>query len=173
MPEVVIGKDAVTGDLITLGDVERQSGLYIRGASGTGKSALTVNIMRQDADHGHGVFFLDAQGDATEDFLNRSDIDLSKPLFLDPSDETHTFGINVLACQNLQSLTERMKASTRAYNIFKKLWEEEWGPLLELFIPHIIDAFIENPEFTLADVPRFLEPTEQAFSESYRQEYQN
>ena len=38
MPEVVIGKDVVTGELITLGDLERRSGLYILGKPGMGKT---------------------------------------------------------------------------------------------------------------------------------------
>ena len=31
MPEVVIGKDVVTGELITIGDQERAGGFYILG----------------------------------------------------------------------------------------------------------------------------------------------
>ncbi len=114
MPEVVIGKDAVTQRLITLGDLERRGGVYVLGRSGVGKSALQVWVTMQDIAHEHGVFFLDAHGQAIEDLLQRGEFDLSRPLLLDPEDESHTFGINLLACQNLQSLTERTKTSTRA-----------------------------------------------------------
>jgi GTPase SAR1 family protein len=126
MPEAVIGKDAVTGDLITIGDLERRSGLYILGITGTGKTSLMINLMNHDFRQGHGVFFLDAHGDAIEDLLTRCGVDLSKPLLLDPEDVTHTFGINVLACKNLHDITERNDTSTRAVNVFKKLWEDEW-----------------------------------------------
>ena len=50
MPSVVLGKDE-GGQAVTLGDIERRSGLYILGKPGMGKSALMVNIMLQDIGH--------------------------------------------------------------------------------------------------------------------------
>ncbi len=48
MPEVVIGKDAITGELITLGNLERQGGVHLFGCSGTGKSRLLLSLLLQD-----------------------------------------------------------------------------------------------------------------------------
>jgi hypothetical protein len=71
MPSVIIGKDIQTGQEVRLGDIERRSGLYILGKPGMGKSALMVNMINQDIQNGHGVFFLDPHGQAIDDLLNR------------------------------------------------------------------------------------------------------
>jgi hypothetical protein len=44
MPSVVLGKDE-DGQIVTLGDIERRSGLYVLGKPGVGKSALMVNMV--------------------------------------------------------------------------------------------------------------------------------
>src|SRR5437763_431209 len=54
MPEVILGRDPLTGQLVTLGDIERQSGLYILGRSGTGKTTLIEQIIVQDIISKHG-----------------------------------------------------------------------------------------------------------------------
>ena len=60
-----------------------------------------------------------------------------------------------------------MAAYTRAYNVFFKIWgnEEQWGVWLQLILQNILWAFIENPEYTLADVPMFLNSRNRAFRE--------
>jgi replicative DNA helicase len=57
MSSVNLGNDVVSGDVLWLGEVEHRSGLYILGKPGMGKSALIVNMMNQDIENGHGVFF--------------------------------------------------------------------------------------------------------------------
>ena len=43
-----------TGELVSIGDIERRSGLYILGKSGMGKTSLLVNLILQDIKNGHG-----------------------------------------------------------------------------------------------------------------------
>jgi hypothetical protein len=164
MPSVVLGKDE-RGQAITLGDIERRSGLYILGKPGMGKSALMVNIMLQDIAHEHGLFFLDPHGEAIDDILRRiparENFDLT--LLFDPEDEKHSFGINLLSCKDITSLKERTDTYTRAYNVFFKLWEEQWGVWLQLILQNVLWAFIENPDYTLAEVPMFLNARNEAF----------
>src|SRR5688500_3207658 len=102
---VILGKDE-TGQSLRLGDIERRSGLYILGKPGMGKSALIVNILNKDLEHGHGAFFLDPHGDAIADLLNRGDSRLIDARLFNPEDEEFSFGINLLACQNIKSLKE-------------------------------------------------------------------
>ena len=70
---MILGNDGETGQGLRLGDIERRSGFYVLGKPGMGKSALIVNIINQDVEHGHGVFFLDPHADAITDLLNRGD----------------------------------------------------------------------------------------------------
>src|SRR4051812_16697800 len=78
------------------------------------------------------------------------------PLIINPTDETHSFGINLLHCQDITSITERNDTYWRAYGLFYKLWAKEWGPWLELILTNTIYVFIENQDYTLAEVPLFL-----------------
>jgi hypothetical protein len=164
MPSVRLGRDSETGQEVRIGDIERRSGLYVLGKPGMGKSALMVNMMREDAEHGHGLFFLDPHGDAITDLARRlPEKRVHGALLFDPSDETHSFGINLLHCANTRSLKEREETYTRAYNVFYKLWEEQWGAWLQLILQNVLWAFIENPAYTLADVPKFLHPRNTEF----------
>jgi hypothetical protein len=161
----VIGHDIKTGKKITIGDIERRSALYFLGKPGMGKSALMVNLMIQDIEHGHGVFFLDPHTDAIDDLLHRAgygSLFVFGKLF-DPEDEKYSFGINLLTCEDVTSLTTRTDTYTRAYNVFYKLWEKEWGPWLQLILQNTLWAFIENQEYTLAEVPMFLNPRNTEF----------
>src|SRR5512135_1528060 len=114
-----IGRDADSGQPLTIGDTERRSGLYVLGKPGMGKSALLVNLILQDRENGHGVFFLDPHGDAISDCVRRKGIFGQggildgyifddRCIFLDPEDETYSFGINPLFCPDITSLKERV-----------------------------------------------------------------
>jgi hypothetical protein len=155
---VTLGTDVETKQKVRLGDIERRSGLYVLGEMGMGKSALAVNIALQDITNGHGVFFLDPHGDAVLDLLRRGDADKLRKhaYFLDPRDNEYSFGINLLRCQNITRLSEREDTYNRAFNVFYKIWEEEFGPWLQLILQNVLRAFIENQDYTLADVPMFL-----------------
>src|SRR4051794_23159305 len=72
-PVVTLGKAGNTD--VSIGDIERRSGLYMLGKPGMGKSSLLVNLAAQDIKHGHGIFFLDPHGDALLDLLRRGDTD--------------------------------------------------------------------------------------------------
>jgi hypothetical protein len=139
MPEVVVGKDVITGELITIGDLERRAGLYILGRSGMGKTHLIVNIMRQDIDHDHGLFFLDPH-----DGINRlKNCCTSRRLLTDLvdiniQDDTYSVGINLLSCKDVTNWAHRKDAYNRARGVFFKLFEKEFGdrPWLESIIRH-------------------------------------
>jgi hypothetical protein len=149
------------GQPITIGDEERRAGLYVLGKSGTGKSTLLVNMIAQDIKNGHGVFFLDPHGEAIDDLLLCADRNrLANDAFiLDPQDEEASFGINLLACKNIHSMNARTDTYTRAYSVFTKLWEDkeqEWGLWLQSIIENILYVFIENQDYTMAEMPLFL-----------------
>jgi hypothetical protein len=78
-------------------------------------------------------------------------------------DEDYGFGINLLQCSNVASRNARRDTYTKAYNVFYKIWEEEFGPWLQLILQNVLRAFIENQDYTLADVPMFLESRNKDF----------
>src|SRR3954447_487326 len=159
-----IGTNIEIGRPIVIGDTERRSGMYVLGRPGTGKTSLLVNLMTQDIANGHGLFFLDPHGDAIKDVLKGVDDNREGSIFvLNPADGRFTFGINLLACQDINSFNGRKDTYDRCRWVFEKVFatKEVWGPLLQLIIEYTLPVFIENQEFTLAEVPLFLR--DQAF----------
>jgi hypothetical protein len=164
MPSVLLGIDVDTEKEVRIGDLERRSGLYILGKSGMGKSSIMVHMQRTEINNNHGLFFLDPHGDAILDLLRQlNSAKLDRTYLFDPEDEDYSFGINLLHCPNVKSLKARTDTYTRAYNVFSKLWEDQFGPWLQLILQNILWAFIENQDYTLAEVPMFLNPRNEDF----------
>ena len=157
---VKIGTAVDNEEVITIGDIERRSGTYVLGISGMGKTTLLVNMIDQDVNHGHGVFFLDPHADAIADLARQGCLfkpDLENRVFvIDPETESASFGINLLHCHNIASLNSRSDTYKKAFNVFYKLWEDSWGPWLQLIIQNTLYVFIENQDYTLSEVPLFL-----------------
>jgi len=42
--------------------------------------------------------------------------------------------------------------------VFYKLWEDQWGPWLQLILQNVLWVFIENPQYCLTELPLFLNP---------------
>ncbi len=154
----LLGFDPDRKEDVTLGDIERRGGLYVLGRPRFGKTTLLLNLMLQDIEHEHGVFFLDPHGDATKDLLDRIPSHRVKDvLVLDPmKDDPFYFSINALRCKDPTNVGELFTAHTRVYNIFYKVWEEDWGVWLELILDNLIYAFLENPGYSVVDFPLFL-----------------
>jgi DNA helicase HerA-like ATPase len=147
MPFVTLGRDVETDKKIQIDDMERRSGLYILGRPGSGKTTLIKNIIAQDIDNGHGVFFLDPHGDAIDDLLTRITPKRRDDVFvIDPTDETYTFGMNLLACSDISRLDEREKTFDRAIGIFTKLFANpQTGTLDVLLDKYLRSSFLTFP----------------------------
>ena len=162
MSAVIIGKDAETGQAISLDDIERQSGLYILGIQGSGKTTLIKSIIEQDIENGHGVFFLDPHGDAIEDLQKRIPAKRQNDvIILNPADALYSFGMNLLACPDPNNMTERSRIFAQAIDIFKKLFAnpqtEELDILLNQYLRNSFFPLIANQDYTIAEIPLFLE----------------
>ena len=159
--EVILGEDE-SGRKIKIGDIERRSGLYIVGVAGSGKTTILKNIIAQDMDHGHGVFFLDPHGDAIDDLqkhipAHRKD----DVIVLDVRDRLYSFGMNLLACANPDDMTEREDTYNRALAIFTKLFADpqtgNLAPWLNKFLQNSFYPLIVNQGYTIAEIPLFIQ----------------
>jgi hypothetical protein len=128
------------------------------GKPGTGKTNLLLNLALHDIQEGYGLFFLDPHGDAIGEILSHGEVERLQrdAILLDPENEEYAFGINLTACPNTQSLVQRVTTYTKAYNVFFKAFDQEWGPWLQLIIQNTLYVFLENQDYTLAEAPRFL-----------------
>jgi hypothetical protein len=157
---VVLGKDEIGQD-ITIGDLDRRSGLYVLGIQGSGKTTLLKNLIFQDIRNGHGVFFLDPHGDAIDDLLAHIPDHRKEDVYvLDPTDDTYTFGINLFSCLNPESLRERSASYAQAEHIFTKLFAnpqtEELDILLSEYLPNAFYPLIANQGYTILEIPLLL-----------------
>jgi Type IV secretion-system coupling protein DNA-binding domain len=162
MPDVILGRDMQTNQIIPISDVERRSGLYILGRMGRGKTSLMTKLLEQDMANGHGVFFLDPHGDAVEDLQKRIPSDRQNDVIvLDPSDKLFSFGLNPLACSDPDDMTKRSGTYAQAIAIFQKLFAniqtEELDILLNQYLRNSFFPLIANQGSTLLEIPLFLE----------------
>jgi DNA helicase HerA-like ATPase len=76
---------------------------YIVGATGTGKSTLLLNMIKQDMDNGEGVGVIDPHGDLISDVLPRiPEHRIDDVVLFDPADIEYPIGLNLLSASNFR-----------------------------------------------------------------------
>jgi len=139
---------------VVLTDENRVRHIHVIGASGTGKSTLLFNLIRQDLERGYGFSVLDPHGDLIDKVLgvipeNRID----DVVLLDPSDEDSVVGFNVLGAH---SDWEKNLLASDLVSVFRRL-STSWGDQLNSVLSNALLAFMESDRGgTLVDVRRFL-----------------
>lgn len=128
--------------------------MHVIGASGTGKSTLLLNLIRQDIENGEGLAVLDPHGDLVDAILGGMPPErIDDVILLDPSDEQFPVGFNILAAH---SDFERSLLASDLTSIFRRL-STSWGDQMESVLRNAILAFLESSRGgTLADLRRFL-----------------
>ena len=162
---LVLGINTHAGETSTvvLTPEQRVQHTHIIGASGTGKSTLLLNLIRQDIESGQGVGILDPHGDLIEKILgiipeNR----IKDVVLLDPADENFIVGFNILSAH---SDWEKNLLASDLVSVFRRL-STSWGDQMGSVLGNAVRAFLESERGgTLADMRRFfLEP---AFREQF------
>ena len=133
---------------------QRVRHLHVIGGTGTGKSTLLCELIRQDLEAGEGVAVLDPHGDLVDKVLGmipqwrRDDV-----VLLDPSDEAFSVGFNVLSAH---SDFEKTLLASDLIAVFQRL-STSWGDQMNSVFQNAILAMLESPQGgTLADLRRFL-----------------
>jgi type IV secretion system coupling TraD/TrwB family protein/type IV secretory system conjugative DNA transfer VirD4/TraG family protein len=133
---------------------QRVRHMHIIGASGTGKSTLLFNLIRQDIENGDGVALLDPHGDLVDKLLGIIPRDrVEDVILIDPSDEEYSVGFNILSAHS--ELEKNLMASDLV-SVFQRL-STSWGDQMASVLNNTIRAFLESSRGgTLADLRRFL-----------------
>ncbi len=153
---LVLGQNVHAGKTVTvaLTPEQRVRHTHIIGVSGTGKSTLLFNMIRQGIEHGEGLAVLDPHGDLIDRILgiipqNRID----DVVLVDPSDEEYAVGFNILSAHS--DLEKNLLASDLV-SVFQRL-STSWGDQMGSVLQNSILAFLESSRGgTLADLRRFL-----------------
>jgi hypothetical protein len=158
--QTVIGQDFETGADIAVGDIDRCGGFYVLGQPRTGKSNLLVSMALQDIKNGHGLLFIDPHTEAINKLIARIPKERHKDVvYLDPTRNDRSFGINLLHCKNSRNPLELERTTGRVRDIFAKVWGDDRGELgvwLYKVITNSVYILLENEGYTLADVPLLL-----------------
>jgi len=127
--------------------------MYIVGKTGTGKSTLIETMIRQDIESRQGMALLDPHGDLVERVLACIPEEKKHNLiYLNVPDAT--LGFNPL--QRVPP-EKRALAASGLLDVFKKIWNDSWGPRLEHILRNSLLALLDQPEATLTDILRLLD----------------
>lgn len=144
---------------------DRRRHFYIVGQTGTGKSTLLYEMIRQDILSGKGVGVIDPHGDLVEKVLSIIPQSRANDVVLfEPADMTRPVGLNMLEWDRPE---QKDFAVSEMIMIFSKLFPPEIiGPMFEHYMRNAMLALMSDPDNpgTLVEIPRIF--TDKQYMES-------
>jgi type IV secretory pathway TraG/TraD family ATPase VirD4 len=140
---------------------DRQRHFYIIGQTGTGKTTLMLNMVRQDIEAGEGVCFIDPHGETAEKILRYVPPGRMRDvIYFNPADTDFPFGLNFLEYDQ-RFPEQKTFVVNELFSIFQKLYgavPESMGPAFEQYFRNATMLVIDDPSSgaTLLDVQRVL-----------------
>lgn len=146
--------------VIKMKAVDRRRHVYIIGTTGSGKSVLMAEMIKQDIRNGEGVCVVDPHGSLIEDVLpSIPEERLDDVIIFDPSDMERPMGLNMLEGETVE---QRDFAVQEMIAIFYKLFPPEMiGPMFEHNMRNTMLTLMEDTEYpgTIAEIPRMFTDT--------------
>lgn len=132
---------------------DRRHHFYIVGKTGMGKSTMIENMMISDILKGQGVGLIDPHGDLSEKILSQVPLKRAKQVvYVNPADIEWPIAFNILESSSFQMHL----IASHLISVFKKIWQDSWGPRLEHLLRNTILALLECPSSTLLYANRML-----------------
>jgi uncharacterized protein DUF87 len=156
--ERLIGR-RTTGDTeVRISLAESRHHVHVLGPTGTGKSTLLLNLISQDIESGRGCAVLDPKGDLVHDLLSRIPrARVSEVVYIGPEERTRAVGINPLA---LGPEEDPHLAAENVLSIFKRIYEENWGPRTDDVLKSCLLTLVATRGSTIAQIPALLADAE-------------
>lgn len=140
---------------------DRLSHVYIIGKTGTGKSTLMETLIRQDIAAGRGCALLDPHGDLVERIASSvPEHRAADAIYFDVPNPKLGYGYNPFA---RVSSGLRPLVASGLMDVFKKMWEDSWGPRMEHILRNALLALLDQPKATMPDILSLL--TSRSFRE--------
>lgn len=153
---ILLGENVHGGKTVEvrLSAEQRTRHVHLIGASGTGKSTLLFNLIRQDIENSQGIAVMDPHGDLVDKILGIIPPErIDDVVLVDPSDEQFSVGFNILSAH---SELEKTLLASDLVAVFQRL-SSSWGDQMNSVLQNAILAFLESDRHgTIADVRRFL-----------------
>jgi hypothetical protein len=139
---------------------DRARHVYSIGSTGVGKTNLFQNMALQDIRAGHGICYMDPNGDAIEWILRHIPKERAGDVILfDPSDTARPIGLNMMDYDR-NNPEEKTKVINEMMSIFDKLYDLKatGGPMFEQYMRNAMLLVMEDPDSgnTLIEIPRVL-----------------
>ena len=132
---------------------DRRYHMAIIGRTGMGKSTLMRAMMWSDIVRGEGFALIDPHGDLAEEIVRIARQKRPQDTFyFNPAEPDGVLGFNILEVAG----TKPHLVASAVISVFKKLWEDFWGPRMEHILRHALLSLVGIPDATLADVSRIL-----------------
>lgn len=119
---------------------------YIIGQTGTGKSTLLLNMIKQDIDAGRGFCLIDPHGDLAK---AAADYMCDRGIYWQPSDSECQVGYNPLTYVEEEY---RPLVASGIIETLKQQWCDAWGVRMEHILRFTLLALLSRPRSTLADI---------------------
>lgn len=161
---LILGKNIFRGEerIVRLLKDDKRRHFYIVGQTGTGKSVLLQEMIRQDMEMGEGVALIDPHGDLAEKVLGLVPPSRIKDvIYFNPGDVEKPLGINMLEYDSRFPESKTLVVN-ELLEIFEKLYNLKatgfGGPVFEQYMRNALLLVMEDPESgnTLIEVPRVL-----------------
>jgi len=160
---IVLGKNTFRGEetIVRMLDEDRRRHLYVIGQTGTGKTTLMLDMIRQDIENGKGLCFIDPHGDSAEKILGFIPKERTEDvIYFNPADTERPMALNILEFDPNYPEHKTFLAN-EVISIFKKLWEaipEAFGPVFEQYMRNALLLIMDDPESgsTLLEIPKVL-----------------
>jgi len=161
---IIIGKNIFRGEerLTPMLKDDRRRHFYIVGQTGTGKSVLLQEMIRQDIETGEGVALIDPHGDLAEEVLDLVPAGRAEEvIYFNPSDIERPLGLNILE-YDPRFPESKTFVVNELIEIFEKLYNLKvqgfGGPVFEQYMRNSLLLVMEDPESgsTLIEIPKVL-----------------
>lgn len=129
---------------------DRLMHVYMIGQTGTGKSTLIGNLVKQDAVAGRGFCLIDPHGDLASRLRQTIKSD---HIYWNVADPSSPYGYNPLT---RASAPYRPLIASGLIETLKKQWSDAWGARMEHLLRYAILALLELPRTDLRDVTRIF-----------------
>ena len=143
--------------VVRIAPEDRRRHMYVIGQTGTGKSTMMQEMIRQDVEMGEGVAVIDPHGDLVEYTLAHIPQNRWKDVVVfDPSDLERPIGINMLEAFSIE---EKDFVVQEMMSIFYKLFPPEtMGPMFEHNMRNAMLTLMADPNDpgTLVEIPRIF-----------------
>lgn len=153
---MVFGETDYRGDrrIIGLKKADRRRHMYMLGKTGVGKSSTMKNMFISDVLRGDGVCYIDPHGQDIDELLSYiPEHRIKDVVYFDPSDINHPIGFNML---ELKDKSQRDLVADGVVEVFKKQFENSWGPRLQYILQNSAATCLEAQGTTILSIQRIL-----------------